>query len=178
MKKKSNQQEKRPTPSNEDEQEAATADESNSKTKSSPNKKSSNKKPQSSANNKSGSVVINDLVSSIINQSISTTGASTPTVQQQPSVQPTSLGAQIEQQQSILNNLNNLIIGGKPTQSKIGGLKVTVIGIEQPKDITVKAPVNNQPSLTSSPSSMSSTSTFEKDIKQGTQYSLLLMCIK
>lgn len=122
-----------------------------------------NQQQQASTNNKAGAGAINDLVSLIINQSITTTGSTAPQPPQQPaaSVQPTSLNAQIEQQQSILNNLNKLIIGN---QSKIGGPKVTVLGIEQPKETAVKV-TNNQSSVTSSPSSMSSASTFDKENK-------------
>lgn len=166
MKKKSKQQDK-------SQLEASAVDESGTDSKASkpsPNNKKANKKQQQPSannnNNKAGAGAINDLVSLIINQSITTTGTSTkPTTQ--PVVQPTSLNAQIEQQQDILNNLNNLIIGSQPSQSKIGGLKVTVLGIEQPtKEAAVKT-TNNQSSLTSSPSSMSSNSTFDKDNKQG-----------
>lgn len=163
MKKKAKQQDK-----NQSEASASAAEESASKT--SPGKKGNKKQQQqtsANSNNKAGAGAINDLVSLIINQSISTTGTTTPQPQQPAaSVQPTSLNAQIEQQQSILNNLNNLIIGNQSNQSKFGGLNVKVLGIEQPKDTAVKA-TNNQSSVTSSPSSMSSTSTFDKDNKQG-----------
>lgn len=162
MKKKAKQQDK-----NQSEASASAAEESASKT--SPGKKGNKKQQQqtsANSNNKAGAGAINDLVSLIINQSISTTGTTTPQPQQPAaSVQPTSLNAQIEQQQSILNNLNNLIIGNQSNQSKFGGLNVKVLGIEQPKDTAVKA-TNNQSSVTSSPSSMSSTSTFDKDNKQ------------
>lgn len=153
MKKKLKQQEK-----NQSGASASTAEE--------PATKKGNKKQQqqqTSTNNKAGAGAINDLVSLIINQSITTTGSTTPQPPQPAaSVQPTSLNAQIEQQQSILNNLNNLIIGN---QSKIGGPKVTVLGIEQPKETAVKV-TNIQTSVTSSPSLTSSTSTFDKDNKQ------------
>lgn len=110
---------------------------------------------------------VDDLVSSIINQSINTTvPLSTESSQIAPlklvSQKDTSLCSQIAEQQNILDNLNNLIIGTQSVNGSknISGLKVTVLGIEQP------GKQQQQSSLTSSPSSMSSTSTFDPNPKQ------------
>lgn len=131
--------------------------------------KKSNKKGNNGPNKVNAPNKIDDLVSSIINQSISTTVPSSIEPNQFSSSMKiesndTSLSAQIAQQQNILNNLNNLIIGGQSTSSKgvNNGLKVTVLGIEQPGSKQQQ----QQSSVTSSPSSMSSTSTFDPNPKQ------------
>lgn len=137
--------------------------------------KKSNKKAENNSNgprnNQAANNNINDLVSSIINQSINTTVPSdTQPVKSNTSEnsQDTSLKVQVQQQQNILNSLNNLIISSQPLNSSkaIGGLNVTVLGIEQPTKQTT-----NQSSLNSSPSSISAASTSSSifENKQGTQ---------
>lgn len=116
------------------------------------NKKSPNKKKiakNTEAN--TGRNNINDLVSSIINQSITTVPATEASAAPIPTPQAdTSLSSQIKQQQILLNKMNNLIISSQ-NPNKSADLKITVLGIEE-------RPVTNQSSLTSSPSSMSTTS--------------------
>lgn len=120
----------------------------NNQPKKSPNKKN---KPAKNAEANPSRNNINDLVSSLINQSITTVPAAEAPVAPTPNSQTdTSLSSQIKQQQTLLNKMNNLIISSQ-NPSKSTDLKVTVLGIDE-------RPVTNQSSLTSSPSSMSTTS--------------------
>lgn len=138
-------------------------------TKHKPNKKTTkaNNKTENSTAHTGGH--INDLVSSIINQSITTTVPSAIDTDKKHIATTDSLSSQVQQQQSLLDNLNNLIISGQTANlaKSIGGLKVTILGTESTKQAD-----NNQSSLTSSPSSMSAasvgSSTFEN--KQAPQY--------
>jgi len=152
-----------------------------------PNKTNTNKKSNKNNANKSKNTEnttsnnnsdVNDLVSSIINQSINTplpTSQSTANkiiatkICEESAI---SLNSQVHSQQNILNNLNNLIISSQSTNSSkaISGLNVKVIGIEQSNG-NKQMTTTNQSSLTSSPSSMSATSTssnFDNN-KQGIQ---------
>ena len=95
-------------------------------------------KPTDNRNNQTGSDSknnINDLVSSIINQYTAVTAES-----KEPIAKPV-VAAKLNgdnplhsHQQNLLNSLNNLIISSNSgnASKSIGGLKVTVIGIEQP----------------------------------------------
>ena len=126
---------------------------------------------------------LNDLVASIINQ-YTTAGADSLTASApQPQPQPTAGVTELknsnisiplvatgqpavttthtanQQQQNLLENLNNLVNSSQPAMlsKALSGLKVTVLGIEQPNTMKNMSPVIS--SVSSSPSSMSVMST-------------------
>ena len=139
-------------------------------------------KPTDTANNRNNNQTgsdsknnINDLVSSIINQY--TAVAAEPKVvaakSESNSVAKLTNGGGDNplnsHQQNLLNSLNNLIISSNPgnASKSIGGLKVTVIGIEQPsKHVEPQSSVGASPASASPSSSGSVLSSSSSLIKQ------------
>lgn len=137
----------------------------NNSNKKKPTTDSSKANPDTAANNNKNNKNnsnINDLVSSIINQSINTTvPSSDDSTKTSARVNSGgSLSFQLQQQQNILNSLNNLILSGQSKgTAKATPLKVTVVEKESHNSNAKLQPTATLvSSLTSSPSSMSTTS--------------------
>lgn len=124
---------------------------------------SNNDKRNQQSSNKQN---LNDLVASIINQYTSADQQTVPQKQEVklnsnvsiPLIQP----AQTQQQQNLLQNLNNLVNSSQPLSKAMSGLKVTVLGIEQPNKYDAASSVSSSPSSMSVVSSLSSASDSNK----------------